>query len=123
VADKGGASRVTAVAVVTATLVWLPIAFGRTSLVALIAGIILLDFAAQSLHITNQSEIYRLRAEAGSRLNSAYMTARFLGGAAGSGLSTVAYVQSGWTGVSVLGALFGLVITAIWGTRRMLGRD
>ncbi|HET6499137.1 MAG TPA: MFS transporter [Amycolatopsis sp.] len=123
VADKGGASRVTAVAVVTATLVWLPIAFGRTSLVALIAGIILLDFAAQSLHITNQSEIYRLRAAAGSRLNSAYMTARFLGGALGSGLSTVAYTQSGWTGVSVLGALFGLVITGIWGTRRLLGRD
>lgn len=113
-ADRGGAPRVTAIAVVVLVLVWLPTAFGRTSLVALIAGILLLDFAAQSLHITNQSEIYRLRPEVRSRLNSAYMTTYFLGGATGSGLSTVAYAYFGWAGVCVLGAIFGIGLAVFW---------
>lgn len=113
-ADRGGAPRVTAIAVAVLVLVWLPTAFGRTSLAALIAGILLVDFAAQSLHITNQSEIYRLRPEVRSRLNSAYMTTYFLGGAAGSGLSTVAYANFGWVGVCVLGAIFGTALAVFW---------
>jgi hypothetical protein len=40
----------------------------------LLLGIIGFDFACQSLHITNQSKIYRLRPDARSRLTSAYTT-------------------------------------------------
>lgn len=121
-ADRGGAVRVTGIAVFGLLLVWLPTVFGQTSLAALIVGILVLDFASQSLHITNQSEIYRLHPEARSRLNSAYMTTYFLGGAAGSGLSTVAYSHFGWNGVCVLGAIFGIVLVVTWLTVTLLGR-
>jgi hypothetical protein len=57
---------------------------GSQSVVALITGIVLLDLAAQGLHITNQSEIYRLRPDARSRITSAYMAFFFAGGVLGS---------------------------------------
>lgn len=121
-ADRGGAPQVTAVAILLLVVVWVPMALGQVSLAALIAGILLLDFATQSLHITNQSEIYRLRPDARSRLNSAYMTTYFLGGAAGSGLSTVAYAHFGWTGVCVLGLVFGLALALVWAVVTLLQR-
>ena len=72
-------------------------------LMALLAGVILLDLAVQGVHITNQSTIYRLRPEARSRLTSGYMTCCFLGGALGSQASAAMYSQWGWPGVVVLG--------------------
>ena len=49
----------------------------------LVLGVILLDLGAQSAHISNQSRIYAIRPEARSRMNTAYMVAYFVGGAAG----------------------------------------
>ncbi|MGH7867487.1 MAG: hypothetical protein ACREP9_07615, partial [Candidatus Dormibacteraceae bacterium] len=64
--------------------------------------------------ITNQSEIYRLKPEARSRLNSAYMTLCFVGGTLGSALSTIAYANYGWIGACTLGAIIGIVILVVW---------
>jgi hypothetical protein len=55
-----------------------------------------------------------LRPDTRSRLNSAYMTAYFLGGATGSGLSALLYASHGWAGVCVLGAAFPAVGQARW---------
>ena len=60
---------------------------GTVSLVALAVGLVVFDAGVQGTHISNQTIVYALRPEARSRLNSAYMTAYFLGGATGSGLS------------------------------------
>jgi predicted MFS family arabinose efflux permease len=98
-------------------LAWLPIWAGAHSLAALLIGIVLLDVAAQGLHITNQSEIYRLRPDARSRINAAYMTSYFAGGAVGSAASSAAYAAFGWTGVSALGAAFGAAALLLWGAR------
>ena len=57
---------------------------GRTSLAALIIGIVVLDMGTQGMQITNQAVIYALRPDARSRINSAYMVCYFLGGAIGS---------------------------------------
>ena len=59
--------------------------FGRTSLAALIVGIIVLDIGTQGMQITNQAIIYALRPDARSRINSAYMVCYFIGGAVGLG--------------------------------------
>ena len=106
-ADRGHSRLLTAGAATLLTACWLLIWLGRTSLAALVAGIVVLDLAAQGMHITNQSEIFRLRPEARSRINSAYMTSYFIGGAAGSAASAAVYSAAGWTGVSVAGASFG----------------
>ena len=72
---------------------------GATSLVALAVGLIVFDLGVQGTHISNQTIVYALRPEARSRLNSAYMTVYFLGGATGSGLSALLYASHGWAGV------------------------
>jgi predicted MFS family arabinose efflux permease len=86
---------------------------GRTSLAALIAGIVVLDVGTQGMQITNQAIIYALRPDARSRINSAYMVCYFIGGATGSVLAGTVYGSRGWSGVCVLGAGFGLLTLAM----------
>jgi predicted MFS family arabinose efflux permease len=93
---------------------WLAIWAGRSSVVLLVVGIVVLDIGAQGLHITNQGEIYRLRSEARSRLTSAYMVTYFLGGAIGSATSATLYASRGWDGVCAVGAAFALAALCLW---------
>jgi predicted MFS family arabinose efflux permease len=114
IGDHGGIRWTTAVTVLLLLISWLPLVFGVRSLAALLVGVVVLDLAVQGLHITNQSQIYRLNPEARSRLNSAYMTLYFVGGALGSALSTIAYADHGWPGVCVLGAIISAAAVAVW---------
>ena len=91
-------------------LLWL----GATSLAALLVGILILDIGCQGLHITNQTDIYRLRPEARSRINAFYMTSCFVGAALGSATAALVYGAYAWGGVCVLGAGFGLASTLWW---------
>jgi predicted MFS family arabinose efflux permease len=107
VADRGAVRAATlsfaALMAVSFAVLWL----GRTSLVALIAGIVLLDIGVQGLHVTNQSVIYALAPEQRSRINSAYMLIYFAGGAFGSSAGTRVYAAGGWGGVCILGGSIG----------------
>jgi predicted MFS family arabinose efflux permease len=94
------------------------LAFGAQSLAALIAGIVLLDIGSQGVHISNQSEIYRLRPAARNRINAFYMTTCFVGAAAGSAASAVAYEHWGWAGTCGLGFIVGILAVARWATDR-----
>jgi predicted MFS family arabinose efflux permease len=87
--------------------------FGRTSLAALLIGIVLLDVGTQGMQITNQATIYALRPDARSRINSAYMVCYFIGGAAGSIAAGSVLAARGWSGVCVLGAGLGLLTCAM----------
>lgn len=84
-----------------------------SSLIALIIGVIVLDFGIQSALVSNQHIVYALDHEARSRLNTIFMTAMFLGGATGAALATYAWSHVGWLGVSVLGGTLGLVASVI----------
>ena len=86
---------------------------GRTSLAALIVGIVVLDIGTQGMQITNQAIIYALRPDARSRINSAYMVCYFVGGAAGSLAAGALYGSHGWAGVCLLGAGFGVLTLAV----------
>ena len=91
---------------------------GRASLAPLIVGIVLLDVGSQGVHISNQSEIYRLRPEARNRINAFYMTSCFVGAAAGSAAAAYAYDRWGWAGTCALGGLVSLAAVARWATDR-----
>lgn len=97
---------------------WGVLLLAPQSLVALIAGLLLLDVAVQAVHINNQSAIYQLDEAARSRITSAYMTCYFIGGAVGSALSTAAWTRFGWNGVCALGGMLallaGLVFVHAW---------
>jgi predicted MFS family arabinose efflux permease len=113
-ADRGHNGRATTASILVMLVSWALLALGSSSVIALIAGIALLDLGVQGLHISNQSAIYALRPEARSRLTTAYMVAYFLGGAAWSALTSVLYASSGWAGVCILGAATALLALGVW---------
>jgi predicted MFS family arabinose efflux permease len=113
-ADRGHVRATTAASCLLLAVSWIPLALGDDSLAWLLVGIVVLDMAVQGLHLSNQSEIYRLAPEARSRINSAYMTSYFTGGALGSALSAAAWDAGGWESVSAVGAAFGVAAVVVW---------
>jgi predicted MFS family arabinose efflux permease len=113
-ADRGMARAVTGGFVCVMALSYVLLALGAHSVIALGAGVALMDLGSQGTHISSQSLIFPLRPEARSRLNTAYMTCYFLAGALGSGLSAAVYPAYGWDGVCVLGAAFPTAAAVLW---------
>nr|WP_246475131.1 MFS transporter [Pseudomonas folii] len=113
-ADRGLGQRTTGIALALLALSWVPIAFAETSLLALIIGVIVLDFAVQAVHVTNQSLIFAARPDAQSRLVGAYMCFYSLGSALGAVAATQVYACWGWVAVCFLGASISLVALGFW---------
>jgi predicted MFS family arabinose efflux permease len=113
-ADRGMARPQTGAFLLCTLLGWLPLFFGARRLAPLILGILIIDLGVHGTQITNQSEIYRLIPGARSRLTTAYMTAYFAGGAAGSLAGALMYESFGWTGVCWAGAAFAAAPLAAW---------
>ena len=82
---------------------------GGQSLVAIGAGVILLDAGVQASHLTNQTVIFGLAPELRSRINSLYMVGYFVGGAVGTVLAAAAWSVGGWTAVCLLGGVLALL--------------
>ena len=78
---------------------------GAGGMAALVAGSLLLDVAMQAGMVANQVRNYRLRPEARSRVNTAYMTCAYCGGAAGSWLGAQTFGAFGWIGVCAVAAV------------------
>jgi predicted MFS family arabinose efflux permease len=74
-----------------------------STLWGLALGVIVLDLAVQAAQVTNMTRVYRVSATAHSRVNSAYMVAYFVGGAAGSMLGAIAWSLAAWLGVCAFG--------------------
>jgi predicted MFS family arabinose efflux permease len=121
-ADRGWLNRATGVFVVLVLLSWGLLAFGGSSIPALIAGIVLLDFGIQGQHISNQSAIYARRPQSRSRMTTAYMTSNFIWGAVGSAAASVAYSAGGWSAVVVLGAFFAAIAVLNWVQEQVVRR-
>lgn len=112
IADRRGPHAVIVIGAVLVLLSW--VIFGLwTSIWGLVAGVVLLDFAVQSALVSNQHIVFALQPEARARLNTIFMGAMFLGGAAGSALATWAWGIAGWGGVAILGGTFAAVATTI----------
>ncbi len=122
-ADRGHAHLATGGFIGVAALSYVLIALGVHSVIALAIGVAMLDLGVQGTHISNQSLIYRLRADARSRLNTAYMTFYFILGAIGSGLSAAAYSAGGWSAVCLLGAAFPVLGVLIWVVEMLRSRS
>lgn len=113
-ADRGHALRTVTVALVVLAASWAFLGLGAVSLAALLAGIVLLDLAQQSLQISHQSAIYSRHPDARSRVTTAFVTSAFIGGAIGSAAASSLYGVGGWTGVSILGAAIALTGVGTW---------
>ncbi|MDQ0629029.1 MFS transporter [Pantoea agglomerans] len=113
-ADLGLGQRATGLALALLTFSWLPIAALHTSLLLLIFGVILLDFAVQTVHVINQSLIVAARPEAASRLVGAYMCFYSLGSALGAIAATQLYTHWGWQAVCYAGAAVSASAFLCW---------
>jgi len=111
-ADRGLArpTRVVAAALVASSflILWT----GRTSIIAVVAGVVVLDVGVQGIQVVNQSVIYELAPAARSRINSVYMTIYFIGGALGSAVAGFTYDHGGWGRVCLLGGIIGTLAVA-----------
>ncbi|MGY3112324.1 putative MFS family arabinose efflux permease [Pantoea eucalypti] len=103
-ADQGRGQQATGFALLLLTFSWLPIAALQSSLLLLIVGVVLLDFAIQTVHVINQSLLVAARPEAASRLVGAYMCFYSLGSALGAIAATQLYAHWGWQAVCYAGA-------------------
>jgi predicted MFS family arabinose efflux permease len=108
VADAGHQLAATRLAAFGVLGGWGLLALGESSLAALLAGIVVLDLGVQAIQILNQSVIFRLRPEARSRLNTAYMTCYFAGAVTGSAGASFAWERGGWGAVAGAGAVVAL---------------
>ena len=123
-ADRGHGRLAMSAAILVLLASWGLLAFGKSSVVALIGGIAALDLGAQAMHISNQSAVYTLHGQARSRLTTAYMVAYFLGGVVLSATTSALYASGGWYAVCVLGAATAAVGLVTWlvSERAMSGR-
>ncbi|MEU1820135.1 MFS transporter [Streptomyces roseifaciens] len=112
--DRGLSRRTTGIALALLAASWLPLAFTRSSLWALVAGVILLDLAVQAVHVTNQTLIYALHPDAGSRLIGGYMVFYSIGSATGALAATSLCTVAGWGAVCALGAAFSCLGLVLW---------
>jgi predicted MFS family arabinose efflux permease len=92
--------------------------FGDRSVVLILVVVILLDVALQAVGILNQLRVFAVSHEARSRLNTAYVTSNFIGGAIGSAAATVLWATGGWTAVTIAGVVLSLFALAVWGLGR-----
>ncbi|WP_322014101.1 MFS transporter [Paraburkholderia sp. J12] len=105
-ADKRGPRAVITMSIGLVALAFAIFAFSGKSLIGLVIGVIVLDIGVQAAQISNQSRIYALRPEARSRVNTVYMVAYFIGGAAGSAIGAATWHAFGWVGVCIAGLAF-----------------
>ncbi|MBA3742579.1 MAG: MFS transporter [Sporichthya sp.] len=115
-ADRGWQHRSTGAFLACMLIGWVLLWFGGDSMLALILGLVILDWGIQGQNILSQSLIFALRAEARSRITTAYMTGIFVSGAIASAGSALAWSLGGWDAVSALGVGFALVGVVLWGT-------
>ncbi|MEC5341506.1 MFS transporter [Brenneria populi] len=113
--DRWGARRVVALAALTVAAAFALIAGSTYWRGCLLAGVIVLDLGSRANLVANQTRIYALLPQARGRLNTLFMTAYFLGGAAGSALGATAAEHFGWSGVSAAGMLCAaLAAASVW---------
>ncbi len=111
-ADRQRAHHTTVVAAGLMILAFAVLGLGQGSVIALGAGLIVLDAGMQGMQVTNQSIIYSISSEARSRMNSAYMLCCFVGAASGTALGGQVYDHFGWSGDMWVGAGLGLLLLA-----------
>ncbi|MGO4145197.1 MFS transporter [Paenarthrobacter sp. YAF11_1] len=119
-ADGGWAQRVTAWSLAALLASWVALSLGSWTLLWFVAGIIVLDAAVQAVHVTSQTMIVAGAEESASSMIGSNMVFYSVGSAAGAAAVAPVYDAWGWTGASVLGAVFAVLALAVWGMDRLI---
>jgi predicted MFS family arabinose efflux permease len=93
-------------------------AFAARSVVLVVVVVVVLDVGLQAVAILNQLRVFAVSHEARSRLNTAYVTSNFVGGAIGSAAATVLWTHGGWTAVTGAGVVLSCIALTVWAVGR-----
>ena len=112
--DRGWSVPATGTACLILLLAFVVAALGGRSVALVLVAVVLLDIAVHGLSILNQARVFAVSHEARSRLNTAFVTGNFLGGAVGSAAATLLWSAGGWTAVSATGIALSAVALLLW---------
>ncbi|WKG06302.1 MFS transporter [Mycolicibacterium sp. HK-90] len=113
-ADAGYARAVTAAALALLIASWPAIGQASWSLVLVAVGVVVLDFAVQAVHVNNQHLLTTAHPHRTSSVIGGYMIFYSLGSALGATATTAVFARAGWTGSSILGAVFAGCALVVW---------
>lgn len=119
--DTGHAQTITGWSLAFLTGSWLLIAQARSNLWLLIAGIVLLDFAIQAVHVGSQHLLTTAHPHRASGVIGVYMAFYSLGSALGAITTTWAYSAWGWQASCWFGAAYAVTALTLWGLTRLGG--
>ncbi|MFD6419188.1 MFS transporter [Streptomyces sp. NPDC060194] len=117
-ADAGRSHVVTGGALALLAASWLPTGQASWSLWPVVVGVIVLDFAVQAVHVSNQHLLTAAFPHRTSSVIGGYMLFYSLGSAVGASGTSAVYAAAGWAGSSVLGAAFALCALLVWAVSR-----
>ncbi|MEW2407343.1 MFS transporter [Streptomyces griseoviridis] len=122
-ADAGRAVQASGLALTLLIVSWAAIAQLSWSLWLLAVGIVVLDFAVQVVHVSNQHVLTTAHPERTSSVIGGYMVFYSLGSALGAAATTSVFSSHGWGASSLLGAAFATCALIVWATdaRRRAG--
>ncbi|WIB77471.1 MFS transporter [Curtobacterium sp. MCPF17_002] len=119
--DRGLSVPVTGAALVLVLVSLVIAGIGARSIVVVLVAVVLLDVGVQGANVLNQTRLFAIDPAARSRLNTAFVTGNFIGGAIGSAIASVLWNAGGWTAVTVGAAiLMGFAVT-VWAVHRRRG--
>jgi predicted MFS family arabinose efflux permease len=112
--DRGHGRVSTGVVLAAVVVSWPIFYFGRHDVVAILVGLVVLDFGVQGQNVLSQGAIYALGKETTGRVTTAYMAGNFAGGAIGSASGSIAWTAGGWAAVCGVGIALAAVALAFW---------
>ncbi|MFC9660408.1 MFS transporter [Nocardia sp. NPDC127606] len=122
-ADAGHAQRITGWSLVLLAASWLLIARTGSTPALLVAGVVVLDFAVQAVHVSSQHLLTTAHPGRAGSVIGAYMAFYSLGSALGAVTTAWAYTSWGWWVSCLFGALYALAGFAVWGSAQLWVRD
>ncbi|KAA9166352.1 MFS transporter [Amycolatopsis acidicola] len=122
-ADSGFANAVTGGALALLVVSWLATGQASWSLWLVVLGVVVLDFAVQAVHVSNQHLLTTRHPDRTSTVIGGYMLFYSLGSAVGATATTTVFAHAGWAGSSILGATFAACAFLVWSTNRTQSSD
>jgi predicted MFS family arabinose efflux permease len=116
--DRGWSVPATGAALLLALLSLGIATLGATSILVVLLAVVLIDAAIQAVNVLNQSRLFAVDTSARSRLNTAFVTGNFIGGALGSALAGVLWQRGGWWAVMLGGTVLTGFSLLVWLTQR-----
>jgi len=116
--DRGWSVPVTGAALVLVLVSLVIAGLGARSIVVVLVAVLLLDVGVQAANVLNQTRLFAIDPAARSRLNTAFVTGNFAGGAVGSAVAGVLWNAGGWTAVTVGSAVLMGFATTVWAVHR-----